>query len=64
MEIKRPPPLNYFRMKEKPNNQNSFFLNNCYFSCLFSSVYLGNGFENGGNTSWLIKNNHMLKNQY
>ena len=43
--------------KRRPNNKIIFTSITVISLVLFSSVYLGNGFENGGNTSWLIKKN-------
>ena len=46
------------RMKKRRHNNKIIFTSITVVSLvLFSSVYLSNGFENGGNTSWLIKKN-------
>ncbi len=47
--------------KRRPNNKIIFTSITVISLVLFSSVYFGNGFENGGNTSWLIKKNHITE---
>jgi len=47
--------------KRRPNNKIIFTSITVISLVLFSSVYLGNGFENGGNTSWLIKKNRIAE---